>query len=113
MPDAPTIELSPETIFLVFLPPILFSAAFFTSPHELKVNARPIGLLAVGLVLVTTLAVGFVLHTLVPAIGWAAAFALGAIVSPAGCRRLPRPSPSASVLPRRVVTILEGPEPGQ
>ena len=45
-------------------------------------NARPIGLLAVGLVLVTTLAVGFVVHSLVPTMGWAAAFALGAIVSP-------------------------------
>jgi monovalent cation/hydrogen antiporter len=107
VPDAPTIELSPETIFLVFLPPILFSAAYFTSPHELKANARPIGLLAVGLVLVTTLAVGFVLHTLVPSIGWAAAFALGAIVSP------PDAVAATSIaqrlgLPRRVVTILEG-----
>ena len=82
VPGAPQVSLAPEIVFLLFLPPILFSAAYFTSPHELRANARPIGLLAVGLVLVTTLTVGFVVHSLVPSVGWAAAFALGAIVSP-------------------------------
>ena len=48
IPGAPQVSLAPEIVFLLFLPPILFSAAYFTSPHELKVNARPIGLLAVG-----------------------------------------------------------------
>jgi CPA1 family monovalent cation:H+ antiporter len=107
IPGVPTVTLPPETIFLIFLPPILFSAAYFTSPHELKANARPIGLLAVGLVLVTTLAVGFVVNSLVPSIGWAAAFALGAIVSP--------PDAVSTIaiaqrlgLPRRIVTVLEG-----
>jgi CPA1 family monovalent cation:H+ antiporter len=107
VPGAPEVSIPPELIFLLFLPPILFSAAYFTSPHELKMNARPIGLLAVGLVLVTMLAVGFVAHSLVPSMGWAAAFALGAIVSP------PDAVSATSIaqrlgLPRRVVTILEG-----
>jgi CPA1 family monovalent cation:H+ antiporter len=107
VPGAPKVSLPPEIIFLVFLPPILFSAAFFTSPHELKANARPIGLLAVGLVLVTTLAIGLVVHTLVPSIGWAAAIALGAIVSPPDAVSTTAIAQRLG-LPRRVVTILEG-----
>ena len=107
IPRAPQVSLAPELVFLLFLPPILFSAAYFTSPHELKANARPIGLLAVGLVLVTTLAVGFVVHTLVPSMGWAAAFALGAIVSPPDAVSTTAIAQRLG-LPRRVVTILEG-----
>jgi CPA1 family monovalent cation:H+ antiporter len=107
VPGAPSVELPPDVIFLIFLPPILFSAAYFTSPHELKANARPIGLLAVGLVLVTTLAVGVVVHTLVPSMGWAAAFAPGAIVSPPDAVSATTIAQRLG-LPRRVVTILEG-----
>lgn len=107
VPGAPQVSLAPELVFLLFLPPILFSAAYFTSPHELKVNARPIGLLAVGLVLVTTLAVGWVVHSLVPSMGWAAAFALGAIVSPPDAVSATAIAQRLG-LPRRVVTILEG-----
>ncbi|HEX5578069.1 MAG TPA: cation:proton antiporter, partial [Candidatus Limnocylindria bacterium] len=107
VPGAPHISLAPELVFLLFLPPILFSAAYFTSPHELKANARPIGLLAVGLVLVTTVAVGLILHALVPSMGWAAAFALGAIVSPPDAVSATAIAQRLG-LPRRVVTILEG-----
>jgi Na+/H+ antiporter len=107
VPGLPRVELPPDVVFLVFLPPILFSAAFFTSPRELRANARPIGLLAVGLVLTTTVVVGLVVHALVPDIGWAPAFALGAIVSP------PDAVAATSIaqrlgLPRKAVTILEG-----
>ena len=107
VPGAPQVSLAPEIVFLLFLPPILFSAAYFTSPHELRTNARPIGLLAVGLVLVTTLTVGFVVHSLVPFMGWAAAFALGAIVSPPDAVSATAIAQRLG-LPRRVVTILEG-----
>ncbi len=107
VPGAPQVSLAPEIVFLLFLPPILFSAAYFTSPHELRANARPIGLLAVGLVLVTTLTVGFVVHSLVPSMGWAAAFALGAIVSPPDAVSATAIAQRLG-LPRRVVTILEG-----
>src|SRR5919106_6874713 len=82
IPNLPRLVLAPEIVFVLILPPILFGAAFFTSPRELWKNARPIGLLAIGLVLATTVAVAVVVHALVPDIGWAPAFALGAIVSP-------------------------------
>ena len=107
LPDAPSIELEPETVLVIFLPPILFSAAFFLSPRELWRNVRPITLLAVGLVITTTLAVAAVAILLVPQLGWPAAIALGAIVSP------PDAIAATSIarrlrLPRRLVIILEG-----
>jgi CPA1 family monovalent cation:H+ antiporter len=107
VPELPRVHLDPDLVFLVFLPPILWSAAYFTSLREFRANLRPIGLLAIGLVVVTTAAVAFVVHAAVPGMGWAAAVTLGAIVSPpdaiaatAIARRLQ--------LPGRLVTILEG-----
>jgi CPA1 family monovalent cation:H+ antiporter len=101
------IELEPDLVFLLFLPPILFSAAYFTPIRDFKANLRPILLLAIGLVVFTTVAVGLVVHALVPSMPMAAAFTLGAIVAPpdavaatAVFRRLG--------VPRRIVTILEG-----
>jgi CPA1 family monovalent cation:H+ antiporter len=107
VPGLPVITLKPDLVFLVFLPPILWAAAYFTSWREFRYNLRPISLLAVGLVLATTAAVASVARLLLPGIGWAEAIALGAIVSPpdavsatAIARRLQ--------IPRRIVTILEG-----
>jgi Na+/H+ antiporter len=107
IPAFSRIELDPELVLLLFLPPILFSAAFLTSPRELWRSIRPITLLAFGLVLTTTLAVGAVLVALVPGVSWPAAIALGAIVSP------PDAIAATSIarrlgLPRRLVTIIEG-----
>jgi Na+/H+ antiporter len=100
-------QLDPDVIFFVFLPPILWAAAFFTSLREFKANIRPIGLLAVGLVLVTTAAVAVAARAFMPDLPWAVAIALGAVVSPpdavaaaAIVSRLP--------VPRQVITILEG-----
>lgn len=100
-------DLDPDLVFFVFLPPILWSAAMFTSVRDFKRNFGPIGALAVGLVLVTTVAVAIVARMLFPGMPWAAAVALGAIVSPpdavaatAIVSRLP--------VPRRVITVLEG-----
>lgn len=100
-------ELEPDLVFFVFLPPILWAAAFFTSLREFKANLRPIGLLAVGLVLATSAAVAVAIHALLPGMPWAVAVAVGAIISPpdavaaaAIVSRLP--------VPRRVVVILEG-----
>jgi monovalent cation/hydrogen antiporter len=107
VPGLPRIELAPEIVFLLFLPPILFSAAYFTSVRELRANARPIGLLAVGLVLVTTGAVALVTHALAPGIGWPSAFVLGAIVSPPDAVAATAIAQRLG-LPHRVVTILEG-----
>ncbi len=101
------VELDPETVLVLFLPPILFSAAYFLSPRDLRRNARPIGLLAVGLVIVTTLAVAAVAMAMAPELGWPVAIALGAIVSP------PDAIAATSIarrlnLPRRLVVIFEG-----
>ena len=82
MPNPPSVELPPEVVFVLFLPPILFAAGYFTPIRDFKANLRPIGLLAVGLVLFTTVVVGVVVHALLPELGWAAAFAFGAIVAP-------------------------------
>lgn len=82
VPGLPAVTLHPDLVFLVFLPPILWAAAYFTSLREFRQNLRPISLLAVGLVLATSAGVAFVAHALLPGIGWAEAIALGAIVSP-------------------------------
>ena len=107
MPGVPIPQLEPDVVFFVFLPPALWSAAYATSRREFRDNLRPIGLLAVGLVLATTAAVAFTARLLLPGMPWAVAVALGAIVSPpdavaaaAIVSRLP--------VPRRVVVILEG-----
>lgn len=107
VPGLPRVELEPEIVLLLFLPPILFSAAYLSSPRELWRNVRPIGLLAFGLVLTTTLAVAGVMSALVPGIPFAAAVALGAIVSPPDAIAATAIAQRLG-LPRRLVTILEG-----
>ncbi len=82
LPFTPDIRLEPEVVFLVFLPPLLFSAAWSSSPQELLSEARPVAGLAIGLVVLTMCAVAVVAHALVDGLGWAAAFALGAVVAP-------------------------------
>ena len=107
VPGLPHVELEPELVFLVFLPPILYAAAYFTSLRELRDNLRPISLHAVGLVLVTTAAVALVVHTFLPGIGWAAAFALGAIVAPPDAIAATAIAQRLGV-PRRLVAVIEG-----
>jgi len=107
IPDAPTFELEPDLVFLLFLPPILFGAAFFTPIRDFRANARPILLLAIGLVLFTTLVVGVVTKWLVPELPWAAAFVLGAIVAPPDAVAATAVFQRLGV-PRRIVLILEG-----
>src|SRR3954464_5406317 len=107
VPGLPQVPVGPEFALLIFLPPLLFAAASFTSWHDFAANRRPIGFLALGLVVATTTAVAWVAHAVVPQMSWPVAFVLGAIVSPpdavaatAVIRRLK--------VPRRIVTILEG-----
>jgi len=107
VPKLPEVELEPELVFLLFLPPILFSAAFFTSWRDFRNNLRPISLLAIGLVLATTGIVAVVARLLIPELGWAGAFALGAIVSPPDAVAATAIAQRLG-LPRRLVTILEG-----
>jgi monovalent cation/hydrogen antiporter len=107
VPGMPVVELPPELVLVAFLPPLLYWAGFFSSPRDLRADARAISLAAVGLVLATTGAVAVVAHAAVDGLSWPAAFALGAIVSPtdplaatAIARRLG--------VPRRLITVLEG-----
>ncbi len=102
----PRYELDPEVVFVLFLPPLLFSSAYLTSWRDFKRNLRPIGLLAVGLVLVTTVAVAAVAHY-VAGLQWTAAFVLGAIVSPTDAIAATAIAQRLGV-PRRIVTVLEG-----
>jgi CPA1 family monovalent cation:H+ antiporter len=107
VPGLPRVELAPEVVFLVFLPPLLYAAGWLTSWRDFAANRRPIGLLAVGLVLATTVGVAVVAHALIPGLPWAAAFVLGAIVSPTDAIA------ATAILqrlgaPGRIVTILEG-----
>ena len=107
VPGMPEFELDPELVFFGVLPPLLYSAAFFTSLRELRVNARPIGLLALGLVVVTTVGVAVIAHTFIDDLPWSSAFVLGAIVSPTD------PLAATSIarrlgVPRKLVAIVEG-----
>jgi CPA1 family monovalent cation:H+ antiporter len=107
VPDLPEIELSPDVVFLVFVPPILFAAAYLTPIRDFKANLRPILLLAIGLVVFTTVAVAVVIGWLVPAMTWPVAIALGAIVAPTDAVTATAVLQRLGV-PRRLVTILEG-----
>jgi Na+/H+ antiporter len=106
VPGLPSVELDPELVFLLFLPPLLYVSALFTSWRDFRANIRPISLLAVGLVLMTTFVVAAVVHTVI-GLPWAAAFVLGAIVSPTDAIAATTVAQRLGV-PRRIVTILEG-----
>jgi Na+/H+ antiporter len=107
VPGMPELELPPDLVLVAVLPPLLYAGTFFTSLHELKVNMRPIGLLSVGLVIATMVAVAVVAHAAIDDLGWSSAFVLGAIVSPTD------PIAATAIarrfgVPRRLVTIVEG-----
>ena len=107
VPHLPRVELRPDLVFLIFLPPVLYYAALLTSWRDFKANLRPISLLAIGLVLFTTCLVAFVAHWLIPGMSWATAFVLGAIISPPDAVAATAITKRLRV-PKRVVTILEG-----
>jgi CPA1 family monovalent cation:H+ antiporter len=106
LPGLPDVSLDPDLVLLIFLPPLLYSAAFFANLRDLRADLRPITLLSVGLVIATVLVVAWVAHQYV-GLAWRQAFVLGAIVGPtdpvaatAIARRLG--------LSRRTISILEG-----
>jgi monovalent cation/hydrogen antiporter len=106
-PGVPDVQLQPDLVLLIFLPPLLFNAAYFTSIRDLRSQARAITLTAIGLVLLTMCSVALVAHAAIEGLPWAAAFALGAIVSPTDplaattiARRLG--------VPRSLTSVIEG-----
>ena len=106
-PGVPDVRLAPELVLLIALPPLLYAAAFFSDLRELRRNARPIGLLAIGLVLATTFGVAAVAHLMIPGLSWQAAIVLGAVLGPTD------PVAATAIAgrvgaPRRIVSVLEG-----
>ncbi|MES2454860.1 MAG: Na+/H+ antiporter [Bacteroidota bacterium] len=107
IPGIPHLHLDPELIFLIFLPPLLYEAAWFTSWNDFWKWKRPIGLLAFGLVFVTSMVVAYTSVALIPGFTLALGFVLGGIIAP------PDAVAAATVLkglkmPKRIMTILEG-----
>jgi monovalent cation/hydrogen antiporter len=107
VPGIPQVELAPGLVLIAVLPPLLYGMAFFTSLRDLRENAVPISMLAVGLVLATMVAVAATAHYLIPGVSWPVAFVLGAVVSPTD------PTAATAIanrlgLPRRLIAIVEG-----
>lgn len=100
-------ELEPDVVLFLVLPPLLFAAAWQSSVLNFRNNIRAIGLLSVGLVLFTTVVVGFAVHAVLPDVPLAAAFVLGAIVSPPDAVAATAVGREVG-LPRRVITVLAG-----
>lgn len=107
IPGLPVIALRPEIIFFIFLPPLLYEAAWNTSWRDFKAAIRPISLAAIGLVFFTTSAVAWAAHTLIPSLSWAEAFLLGAIVSPPDAVAATSVTKGLGLHPR-LTAILEG-----
>jgi len=107
VPGAPALSVPPDLALALFVAPVLLDAAFDTSPRDLRDNWLPVTSLVIFAVGLTTAAVAVVVHALIPAMPWAAAIALGAIVAP------PDAVAATAVLrqlrpPQRLLTILEG-----
>src|SRR3954452_12162549 len=107
IPGVPEVKLNPDVVLVVFLPPLLYGAAFFANFGDMRANLRSLSLSSIGLVLVTMTLVAVAAHHLIDGMSWAAAFSLGAIVSPTD------PLAGGSImrrlgLPRRIVSMVEG-----
>jgi monovalent cation/hydrogen antiporter len=107
IPGLPEVKLDPDVVLVIFLPPLLYGAAFFANLRDIRANLRGVTLSSVGLVLATMCAVAVAAHALVDGLSWAGAFALGAVVSPTD------PLAATAVMrrvgaPRRLVSAAEG-----
>ena len=106
VPGVPTVELEPDLVLTIFLPPLLYSAAFFSDLRALRQDIRPISLISIGLVIVTAVVVAVAAHVVID-MSWPMSFALGAIVSPTD------PVAATALMrrvgaPRRIVNVIEG-----
>jgi CPA1 family monovalent cation:H+ antiporter len=106
LPGLPEPQLQPDLVLVIFLPPLLYVAAFFADLRSLRANLRPISLLSIGLVLLTAVAVAIAARLLLD-VPWAAAFALGGILAPTD------PIAATAIMrrlgaPRQIVNVVEG-----
>jgi len=107
IPGLPEVKLDPQVVLVVFLPPLIYGAAIYANFNDFRANLRALTLSTVALVLATVCAVAWAAHALVPGMPWAAAFVLGAIVSPTD------PLAASAIMrrldaPRRMVSAIEG-----
>src|SRR5436190_19193204 len=105
-PGMPSVELPPELVLLLVLPPLIYSASVAMSWREFRFNLRPIILLAVGCVIFTAAAVATATHYLI-GLPWTVGFLLGAIVAPPDVVA-PLAIARKLGLPHRILTVLEG-----
>src|ERR1051326_3253733 len=82
LPGLPHVEVPPDVVFLLFLPPLIYASAFFSAIRDMRGNAPPISILAIGLVLTTMVVVAAVAHAVIHGLSWPIAFVLGAVVAP-------------------------------
>jgi monovalent cation/hydrogen antiporter len=107
VPGLPEVKLDPQIVLVAFLPPLLYGASIYANFNDLRANLRALTLSTVGLVLATVCGVAWAAHALIRGLPWAAAFVLGAIVSPTD------PLAAATIMrrleaPRRMVSAIEG-----
>jgi len=107
LPGVPDVQLDPDLVLVIVLPPLLYAAAFFSSLRDLRDNLRPIGLLSIGLVIATTVGVALVAHAVIDGMSWEAAFVLGAVVSPTDAVAATTIASRVGA-PQRFVTVVEG-----
>jgi len=107
VPGLPDVQLDPDLVLLVFLPPLLYTGAFFSNLRDLRDNLRAISLLSIGLVIATVVVVAVVAHEFIDDLSWPVCFVLGAIVGPTD------PVAATAIMrrlgaPRRLVSVIEG-----
>ncbi len=106
-PQLPDVDLKPDTVFLIFLPPLLFTASWKLSWHDVKAEKSSVIALSTGLVFFTTIAIAAVAHYFIPGFSWQLGFILGAVISPPDAMAATSITKGLN-LNKRVVTILEG-----
>src|SRR5258708_1524231 len=107
LPGFVTVRIEPSIFFLLFIPPLLFADGWLIPKRDLMRALRPVLLLAFGLVFLTTVVVGYLMHWLIPSLPLAAAFALGAVISPTDAVAVSAITSRLKV-PSRVTTVLRG-----
>ena len=106
-PEMPAVEINPEIVMLLFLPPLLYDAAFNISFKDFRVNLNTISTLAIGLVFITTVGIAAVVHFMIPGMSWPLSFVLGAILSATDAVAAIGLTKGLG-LPHKTITILEG-----